>query len=337
MKKNTLQPAGEVVYVSRKMLVRLLSQIFYSRWIFITLSHITNYLTNTIFYSGTLPFKFFQWLYLRNFNQSHRQAIHNSPQDSKESLSIPQDWENPQVISRRKRNPHTPLRSFTSSESALKYWLRKDEQQTDTECQKLYLTGAVGEPDPMKEWRFCLLGSPESIPKDWQRIEFTPEAQWDRITLPNHWQCQGYDKPIYTNTGYPFRFDPPLVRRDGNWKATDCDLFLGGTAPETLIIEDIGPNTTGLYRTSLTLPSSWSVSNSRFFLVFEGVDSALEVWLNGVFVGYSQDSCLPAEFDVTEILQEHSERVDHVLCCRVCLPLCRSLLDLLSSASLLCR
>jgi beta-galactosidase len=257
-------------------------------------------------------------MYFRNFDESQRQAM---PEAQKQDPSSPADWENPEVISRRKRSPHTPLRSFTSSQAALNYWKGQTQQQTETTTttQIFYLTGDVGEPDIDKQWRFCLLGSPESTPKDWQRIDFAAASQWDRIALPNHWQCQGYDTPIYTNTGYPFRFDPPLVRRDGNWKATDCDLFLGGCPPETRVIEDLGPNATGLYRTSLTLPSSWSISDSRIFLVFEGVDSALEVWLDGAFVGYSQDSCLPAEFDVTEILQEHSGRVEHVLCCRVSL------------------
>ncbi len=47
--------------------------------------------------------------------------------------------------------------------------------------------------------------------------------------MPSHWQLEGYDVPIYTNTGYPFEFDPPYVRRTGKWTLTDCDTGLGGT------------------------------------------------------------------------------------------------------------
>ena len=42
-----------------------------------------------------------------------------------------------------------------------------------------------------------------------------------------HWQLQGYDIPIYTNTVYPFAFDPPRARRNGSWVMTACDLGLG--------------------------------------------------------------------------------------------------------------
>ena len=42
-----------------------------------------------------------------------------------------------------------------------------------------------------------------------------------------HWQLQGYDIPLYTNTSYPFAFDPPRARRNGTWVMTACDLGLG--------------------------------------------------------------------------------------------------------------
>ncbi len=53
--------------------------------------------------------------------------------------------------------------------------------------------------------------------------------KWRPTRMPSHWQLEGYDVPIYTNTGYPFEFDPPYVRRTGKWTLTDCDTGLGGT------------------------------------------------------------------------------------------------------------
>ena len=53
--------------------------------------------------------------------------------------------------------------------------------------------------------------------------------KWRPMRMPSHWQLEGYDVPIYTNTGYPFEFDPPYVRRTGKWTLTDCDTGLGGT------------------------------------------------------------------------------------------------------------
>jgi beta-galactosidase len=78
---------------------------------------------------------------------------------------------------------------------------------------------------------------------------------------------------VYTNFKYPFDVNPPFVPAE---------------------------NPTGCYRFlfSLNVESEWE--SMRLTLVFEGVDSAFACWLNGRFVGYSQDSRLPAEFDVTE-------------------------------------
>ncbi|CAI5519459.1 unnamed protein product [Closterium sp. Naga37s-1] len=78
------------------------------------------------------------------------------------------------------------------------------------------------------------------------------------------------DPPIYTNIQYPFPIQPPFVPTD---------------------------NPTACYRRRFSLPASWS--GQHITLCFEGVDSAIHVWLNGHYVGYSQDSRLPAEFNVT--------------------------------------
>ena len=269
------------------------------------------YLSNEILYSGKMTFLFFEWLYVRNFDHTTRQhTTHIPPSPSA-------DWENPEVIARNKKPPHTILRSFRSSQAAVDYWNDNSESTKAEACNLFYLTGQSGKPDPSKVWKFSLIDSPESVPHDWQTLHFIEEpAMWDSVALPNHWQCQGYDIPIYTNTGYPFRFNPPYARRDGTWKATDCDVFLGGSSQDT-VVKETRPNPTGLFRTSFALPSSWNPSNSRICIVFEGVDSALEVWMDGVYVGYSQDSCLPAEFDITDLLEENSSRSSHLLCCRV--------------------
>jgi hypothetical protein len=287
---------------------QLCARIFYSKWIFHLISGAMDYLSNEVFYSGKTMFRFFEWIYLFTFDSFARQRT------SQDLLtSPPADWENPKIVSRNKRPPHTILRCFHSSELALKFW--HEQCDSNKACNLFYLTGLVGQPDPSKVWKFCLLDSPENTPSDWQMFDFI-EEEWDSVALPNHWQCQGHDIPIYTNTGYPFRFNPPYARRDGTWKATDCDVFLGGTSQDGEV-KETRQNPTGLFRTSFTLPSSWRPSDSRICLVFEGVDSALEVWLDGVYVGYSQDSCLPAEFDITDLLQENKSRSSHLLCCRV--------------------
>jgi beta-galactosidase len=124
-------------------------------------------------------------------------------------------------------------------------------------------------------WRFHLAVSPERAPEGFGQPEFD-DSGWGEIVVPGNWQLQPgcWDRPIYTNVAYPFRANPPLV-------------------PEE--------NPTGCYRRRFTVPASWS--GRRVFVVFESADSALYVWLNGRAVGYSTDSRLPAEFDITEHLQ----------------------------------
>ena len=95
------------------------------------------------------------------------------------------------------------------------------------------------------------------------------------IEVPGCWQLQNVcdDIPIYTNIKYPFPNTPPTVSSSAN--------------------------PTGVYSTSFTVPSSFSSSTSTLRLVLDGVSSAFHVFLNGVHVGFSTDSRLPAEFDLS--------------------------------------
>ena len=116
------------------------------------------------------------------------------------------------------------------------------------------------------DWQFEWFPSPNDVPDDWLKSETTADC----IRVPGSWQLQGYDKPIYTNVKYPFPATPPIVPED---------------------------NPTGCYRRRFWLDESDLVDQTR--LVFDGVDSAFFVWCNGRLVGYSQDSRLPAEFDIS--------------------------------------
>ena len=120
------------------------------------------------------------------------------------------------------------------------------------------------------DWKFKLHGNPHAVPEDFYKLNYDPK-DWDTIPVPSNWQMLGYDKPIYVNVRYPFNADPPRVPHD--W------------------------NPTGLYLRTFMIPEEWD--DKQIFLVFEGVDSAFYVWVNGQVVGYSQDSRLPAEFNIT--------------------------------------
>ena len=107
------------------------------------------------------------------------------------------------------------------------------------------------------------------------------DTAWDTLPVPAHWQLHGYGAPAYTNVRYPFPVDPPFVPDD---------------------------NPTGDYRRTFRLPVGF-LAGSRAVLRFEGVDSALKVWVNGSAVGTSVGSRLPVEFDVTDLLADDGENV----------------------------
>jgi beta-galactosidase len=125
------------------------------------------------------------------------------------------------------------------------------------------------------QWKFSLSQNPALAPGDFYKVDF-PDKDWDTISVPGNWQLQGYDKPIYTNVQYPFPIkEYPLVPEDDN--------------------------PTGSYRMLFTVPPEWN--GKQVFIIFEGVDSAFHLWVNGQEVGYSQDSRVTAEFDLSQYLK----------------------------------
>ena len=126
-------------------------------------------------------------------------------------------------------------------------------------------------------WSFHWSASPKERPVDFYKADYS-DSDWARISVPSNWQMEGFGVPIYTNIRYPF----------------DKEEFL---APH-------GWNPVGSYRRHFELPLSWMETDGPVFLHFEGVESAFYVWINGNFVGYSQGSRTPAEFDISKYLQK---------------------------------
>ncbi len=125
------------------------------------------------------------------------------------------------------------------------------------------------------DWQFHWAPNPGAAPEGFQQAEYDASA-WDTVAVPANWQLQGYGHPQYTNVQYPF-------------------------PPDEMPRVPFETNEVGSYRVAFTVPSEWQ--GRRISVVFDGVESAFYLWLNGQFVGYSQDSRLPAEFDLTPYLQ----------------------------------
>ena len=134
-------------------------------------------------------------------------------------------------------------------------------------------------------WQFRLFDNPLMVPDSWPG-ELIDSSD---IQVPGNWQTQGFDKPIYTNVKFSFPADPPRV-------------------PEA--------NPTGCYLTSFDLPGHWP-SDEQIRICFDGVDSAFYLWCNSQFIGYSQDSRLAAEFDLSTHLQS-GENTIAVMVLRLC-------------------
>ena len=119
------------------------------------------------------------------------------------------------------------------------------------------------------EWNFCYA---ENLT--------APFTDWDTLTVPGFIQMQSlqkpgqpYGAPHYVNTQYPW---------DGHEKLHP------GQIPQDY-------NPIGEYQRSFTLPESWA----SCYLRLNGADSAAAVWCNGVYIGYTEDTFTPAEFDMT--------------------------------------
>lgn len=122
-------------------------------------------------------------------------------------------------------------------------------------------------------WKFALYQKPEEVPSEVVCKEFNDDS-WQNIAVPSNWQLQDTDdNPIYTNIQYPFEPTPPKVPSH---------------------------NPTGVYRTTFNISDVWQRGYTR--ICFDGVSAALYLWCNGHFVGYSQDSRLPAEFDLSSFI-----------------------------------
>lgn len=185
------------------------------------------------------------------------------------------DWSNLQVLGRNKERAHATLLPYADALTAL------DAHQglVVDRASSPYWKSLNG------EWRFHYAPAPAAAPADFEQPGFD-DGGWDTLAVPGCWQLAGdgfkrgelrYDKPIYTNVRYPFPIDNlPDVPADDN--------------------------PSGSYRTTFRVPTEWA--GRRIFLAFEGVDSAFHLWINGKAVGYSQESRVLAEFDITHYVQE---------------------------------
>lgn len=129
------------------------------------------------------------------------------------------------------------------------------------------------------QWKF------KWVEHAWQRLtdfykQGLSDESWDNISVPGVWELNGYGDPIYVNIGYAWRNQykntPPIVPEENNH--------------------------VGSYRKTITLPKGWK--GKQIIAHFGSVTSNMSLYVNGKYVGYSEDSKLEAEFDLTKYLKE---------------------------------
>ncbi len=123
-------------------------------------------------------------------------------------------------------------------------------------------------------WKFKWVSNPSQRPAGFYLKRYNT-AKWDKIEVPSDWQMKGYDYPIYVNIRYPWNEPYPQV--------------------------PMNYNPVGSYRRTFNIPREWK--NREIMLHFGGVNSAFYVWINGHYVGYSEDSKTPAEFNITRLVR----------------------------------
>jgi beta-galactosidase len=127
-------------------------------------------------------------------------------------------------------------------------------------------------------WRFCWVRDADQRPTDFWKLSFDDKS-WDMLKVPAVWEMNGYGDPIYVNNLYPWRnhftSNPPVVPTKENH--------------------------VGSYRKIIEIPNDWN--GKQIIAHFGSVTSNMYLWVNGRYVGYSEDSKLEAEFDITKFVK----------------------------------
>lgn len=134
------------------------------------------------------------------------------------------------------------------------------------------------------KWRFAYAVNQDERIKDFYKDDYDC-SNFDYINVPGHIQMQGYDKCQYINTMYPWdghdELRPPHISKTYNPVGSYVKHF---TVKEEL-------------------------KNKKTFVSFQGVETAFYVWLNGEFIGYSEDTFTPSEFDITDYLRDGENKL----------------------------
>jgi beta-galactosidase len=200
------------------------------------------------------------------------------------SIFSKNDYENQHILHINREAMHVPLGAYSSETEA-------------TTCDRRiskFVTVLDG------SWKFKLFSGLQHISEGFYKEDYDV-SQWEDIVVPGNWELQGHSYPIYTNVKYPFDMtdegDKHIVRPTEELSEEEGKPYYRSLTPPFVPKN----NPTGCYITKFSVPYDWD--NREIFINFEGVESAFYIWVNGEEVGYSQDSKLSAEFNITKFIK----------------------------------
>lgn len=175
------------------------------------------------------------------------------------------EWQDPEINAVNRASMHTHFFAYESTEAAT-------EAAKEKSVNYMTLNGI---------WKFRWTKDSDARPTDFWKTDFNDKG-WDNLAVPAMWELNGYDVPLYSGVGFDWKLRKGWCKNN----------------PPELPVED---NHVGSYRREITVPANWR--GKDIVAHFGSVYSNIYLWVNGKFVGYSEDSKLEAEFDLTPYLK----------------------------------
>ena len=179
-------------------------------------------------------------------------------------ISDENDWENPEVFEVNKMEPRSSFFTFENENFAI---------SNNLESSKfIQLLNGI--------WKFKFSENINLRSKEFYKIGFD-HSGWNDISVPGHWELQGYSDPIYRKDDYLFTVKPPYIDKEKNY--------------------------VGNYIKYIDIDAIYN--NRNTYISFDGVSSAFYLWINGNFIGYSQSSKNQTVFDITDQIKKGINKI----------------------------